>query len=252
MRFGGLRVGRFEPDSTRGMAHAVPGEPAAPRAVLVSLPHGVPADELLVRQARDGRLHGVGRGTPGRALPTDAALPHHRLGRDPERVRHRRSVLPAPVAARRALVGFDQSGTAFDANFFGGENTEVGVRRRGKARGVRGRKHAVRGYRPGEQSHEHARGVARSVGGAWRTRGGRGRERDSVCENVIHAERVVRNPPSGREAPAEGQRLPVARGGRHEDAGVQREPALGLRVRGAGHLRDWLGGGVHRVFARRA
>mmetsp|Transcript_7675 Transcript_7675/g.19542 ORF Transcript_7675/g.19542 Transcript_7675/m.19542 type:complete len:260 (+) Transcript_7675:928-1707(+) len=64
---------------------------------------------------------------------------------------------------------------------------------------------------------------------------------------------LVRGPVAGdrhvAQAPAAGGRLPVGGGGRHEDAGLQRQPAVGLRVRRAGHRRHRPGRRVQRLPA---
>jgi cycloartenol synthase len=60
VRAGRVRVGGPEPHPARGVAPAVQIQPPAPRPFLVPLPHGVPAHELPVRQARHRRLDAAG------------------------------------------------------------------------------------------------------------------------------------------------------------------------------------------------
>ena len=59
------------------------------------------------------------------------------------------------------------------------------------------------------------------------------RERPRSASNVLDATASV-NTPLQLPPPRQHLRLPVGGGGRHEDAGLQRQPAVGHQLRGAG------------------
>mmetsp|Transcript_3452 Transcript_3452/g.11981 ORF Transcript_3452/g.11981 Transcript_3452/m.11981 type:complete len:772 (+) Transcript_3452:656-2971(+) len=183
--------------------------PLPPLPHVVPRAHGLPAHGLPLGQAVDLRERRLGPGrarAARRALPGVAGLRCHPLARDAVLGRaHGRLLARAPAHGRGAAVPESLRGPRRPAPALRAPQ-RPGVQRR--LLPGRGPPDELRLHRPREQGLQHARRLRRPA---------RRRRRGARAPRAPRA------------------RLPLGRRGRHEDAGLQRQPVLGRVLRDAGH-----------------